>query len=89
MLEIKITDKFFYDSPDAGDKNCLCSRCGKHIPGNDSPIIRVWPTESGDYGFDPKSEGGTEFRYCNDCCRGMGMTFVDHKDDENWGDDDF
>lgn len=37
--------KWFNDSPDAGDPECLCSLCGKLIQEDDVPI-RAWP-ESG------------------------------------------
>jgi hypothetical protein len=77
MLEVKVTDKFFYDSPDAGDPECICSRCGKQIPEKDSPILRCWPEKSGDHGFDAAAKGGTEFRYCRQCCEQMGMTYPD------------
>ncbi len=36
MIKILCTDTKFYDSPDAGDPACLCSRCGKVI--DDAPI---------------------------------------------------
>lgn len=75
MITVLTTDKFFYDSPDAGDANCLCSRCGNQIPEKDSPIIRAWPTDPGDHGFDPKADGGTEFRYCRKCSEAAGLYF--------------
>lgn len=77
MLKILETDRVFTDSPDAGDPACVCSRCGKQIPEIDAPIIRAWPTELGDHGYDPEAKGGTELRYCNECCRKMGFSFPD------------
>lgn len=77
MLKILETDRVFTDSPDAEDPACICSRCGKQIPEIDAPIIRAWPTEPGDHGYDPEAKGGTELRYCNECCRKMGFSFPD------------
>ena len=77
MIQIIPTDKFFYDSPDAGDSSCICSRCNKPIPEEDSPILRVMPTDLGDYGFDPNAIGGTEFRYCRKCSESMGIKYFD------------
>jgi hypothetical protein len=82
MLEIKSTDKFFYDSPDAGDPDCLCSRCLKPIPEEDAPIIRALPTDPGDHGFDEKAEGGTEFRFCHSCCASMGIHYTKTVEDD-------
>lgn len=47
MLTILQTDTKFYDSPDAGDPACLCSRCGKVI---DEAPIRAFP-ENGEYEY--------------------------------------
>lgn len=77
MIEIKLTDKFFYDSPDSGHPDCKCSRCGNVIPADQSPILRVWPTKPGDNGYDPKAADGTEFRYCWPCSKEMGVDFGD------------
>ena len=82
MLEILETDQFFYDSPDAGHPNCICSRCRKKIPEKDAPIIRAWPDEPGDYGFDPSAKNGTEFRYCRECSEKMGIHFPDDPPEE-------
>lgn len=71
-FEILPTDKFFYNSPDTGMPECICSRCGKMIP-EDEPAIRAFPTEPDDYGYDPHAEGGTEFRYHAAC---VGMKFA-------------
>lgn len=74
-FEVKPTDIFFYDSPFAGDANCLCSRCGKHIEESEPPV-RCWPDQPGEHGFDPLASGGTEFRYCRACVKTMGITFM-------------
>lgn len=91
MLTVLNTDKFFYTSPDAGEPDCLCSRCNKPILEVDAPIIRAWPTKPGDYGFDPSAKHGTEFRYCRKCCEAMGLTFPeetkDRYDDQQHGED--
>lgn len=36
----------FFDSPDAGDPNCLCSLCKKIITDDEIPI-RFWPMPKG------------------------------------------
>lgn len=83
-IQVKPTDKFFYDSPDSGHPDCKCSRCGNHILQAESPILRMWPTEPGDYGYDPKAEGGTEFRFCWSCSKEMGVDFGE-PENENYG----
>lgn len=72
-MDIRLTDKFFYDSPDPGSPACLCSRCMKPIPRNNIPILRAWPNQPGEYGFDKIAS--TEFRYCWDCSKEMGVDF--------------
>ena len=42
MIEIKISDRAFTDSPDVGHSSCLCSRCGKVIKNNREGAIRGW-----------------------------------------------
>lgn len=74
-MRILETDKFFYDSPEPGQKECICSRCLQPIPRNNNPILRAWPTRKGDYGYDPEAKGGTEFRYCWKCSKEMGVDF--------------
>jgi hypothetical protein len=41
------TIRWFADSPDAGEPNCLCSLCGKLIEEDDSPIrcVVVYPED--------------------------------------------
>lgn len=75
MIEIKLTDKWFYDSPEPDGKTCLCSRCLKPIPKNNRPLLRIWPTGPGDHGYDAKAKGGTEFRFCWSCSKNMGVDF--------------
>lgn len=38
MINIKETDHLFTGSPDAGDPDCCCSRCGKIITEDEVPI---------------------------------------------------
>lgn len=85
-MEVKHTDKFFYDSPDSGHPDCKCSRCEKAIPANQTPILRMWPTEPSDHGYDPKSEGGTEFRYCWNCSKEMGVDFGEPENEIDYED---
>ncbi len=55
MIAIKQTDRLFTDSPDAGDQDCLCSRCGKIITEDEAPAIRMFV------------EGKYEYRYHARC----------------------
>jgi hypothetical protein len=56
------TDAAFTNSPDAGDLNCSCSRCGKLIDKDTIPI-RIWTDH------DKK-----EYRYHPDCVFGTKRT---------------
>lgn len=40
---IKVT--WFTDSPDAGEKTCICSVCGELITAHEHPL-RVWTDEA-------------------------------------------
>lgn len=44
-LEVLSTDVRFFDSPDAGDPACVCSRCGSPIGEHVVPV-RMWPAKS-------------------------------------------
>lgn len=83
-FEILQTDQVFYSSPNTGAPDCKCSRCGNLIPEKESPILRCWPTEPDDIGYDPKSKGGTEFRYCWSCSKKAGIDFGEVEDDEEF-----
>lgn len=89
-IEVLESDKVFYDSPGAGEAGCTCSRCGSQIPDQEEPVIRAWPSEPDDHGYDPKAIGGTEFRYCIACCESMGIVFIGkspfgiYDDDDDW-----
>lgn len=54
-ITIKITDVGFSRSPDAGNTNCICSRCYKLIE-KDEESIRVWLDVS-----------ATEYRFHSKC----------------------
>lgn len=63
-------DAQFATSPDAGDPECRCSRCGLSI-GEDECPLRAW------------SEGGHyEYRYCTDCQRKAGFDFPDDPNED-------
>lgn len=85
-MEVKHSDKFFYDSPDSGHPDCKCSRCNKPIPCNQAPILRIWPTGPGDHGYDANASGGTEFRYCWTCSKEMGVDFGEPENDNDYED---
>ncbi len=55
LFDILPTDAKFYNSPDAGDPTCICSRCLLPIGEDDVPI-RAW-SKNGDY----------EYRYHSRC----------------------
>ena len=40
------TDTKFLNSPDAGNSACICSRCGKPISENETPV-RTWAMDFG------------------------------------------
>jgi hypothetical protein len=69
MITLLETDTLFDDSPDAGDPECLCSRCLKQIPEKDSPIIRMWPDGE-----------NKEYRYCRKCMEASGIHFAPDDD---------
>lgn len=48
MIQILETDTPFFDSPDVGEPDCLCSRCLKQILGG--VPLRVWPSDIGQPG---------------------------------------
>ena len=43
---VRPEDRWFSDSPDAGDSSCLCSRCGKVIEEEDGPPIRIFDVDN-------------------------------------------
>src|SRR5688500_15259299 len=59
------TDKYFDDSPDAGHKDCICSRCASQIIHGEHPI-RMFTTNS----LGEVDEKSKELRLCQLCVSG-------------------
>lgn len=56
-IKVLQTDHLYFDSPDAGDPVCLCSRCSQSIPDGIG-IIRIWPDQGeGEYRYHPACLG--------------------------------
>lgn len=55
-------DWLFTTSPDVGDPNCICSRCGKAVVREAEFVIRVHPTNNRTV-----ADGGWEARFCMRC----------------------
>jgi len=74
QLKILDTDKFFYDSPNAGEPSCLCSRCGKQIPEGEK-ILRVAvgadDIKTGTGQTVEDAAHGSEFRLCETCLKNI------------------
>ena len=77
-LKIWPTDKFFNDSPNAGETECICSRCHRHIKENEKvarcPVDETMFFTRKKDGTDQKDEiiteaNGLEFRLCSDCVK--------------------
>lgn len=62
MIEVRIDDVGFSESPDTGDSECRCSRCMGHIKEDECPL-RCWT----------ESEPVKEYRYCAICMKAMGI----------------
>lgn len=57
-LKLEPTDVRFLDSPDAGDPDCFCSRCGEVIEERCAPPIRALPAGGRyEYRFHPHCLG--------------------------------
>ena len=75
FFKILATDRVFTNSPDAGDPDCLCSRCGLVIEDCCGPV-RAWP-----------EDGSKEYRYhahclgAGPCCK---YDFDDILLENNW-----
>lgn len=67
MIEILSTDRLFPDSPDAGEVDCICSRCGGEIPEETVPLRA----------FVEEGHGG-EYRFCDYCQERMGIGVCEH-----------
>lgn len=71
-LKVLDTDIFFYDSPDAGEEHCDCSRCHRRIKEGEE-VFRI---AVDNLQTSPKRgnrvtsvAAGTEFRMCPDCVK--------------------
>jgi len=63
------TDTLFQDSPDSGQPECICSRCGKMI--EDGAAIRVFVNEGRD----------GEYRYHRACVGAETLTSFEEEED--------
>ena len=80
MIQILETDKLFTDSPDTGDIDCLCSRCGKQINESECPL-RCWPTDQ-----TTGQPDNSEYRFCEKCMFSAGITpYYGEEFDEIYG----
>lgn len=79
MIEVRIDDVAFNESPDAGDPECRCSRCLQPIKESESPL-RCFT----------ESRPVKEYRYCTSCMAGMGFqVFNSVNEDEMLTEEDF
>ncbi|RTL56252.1 MAG: hypothetical protein EKK37_17415 [Sphingobacteriales bacterium] len=70
FFQIKLTDKAFKTSPDAGHPDCLCSRCGNNINSEELPYRCFTINNDGHV-----DEQTTEYRYCEACQKAAGFIF--------------
>jgi hypothetical protein len=61
-INILASDVLFHTSPDAGEKDCICSRCLKQITEEQAPVIRCWQTDE-----QTGEMNGTEYRFHISC----------------------
>lgn len=69
-IKILDTDKFFYDSPNTGDPDCICSRCKTQIKEDEVPLrVLVGNTDitTGKGDTIDTAGNGSEFRLCEKC----------------------
>lgn len=76
-LHIKIldTDKFFNDSPNAGEPDCICSRCAGQIKEGekmvrvavDEELIKARGEDGKEHDVLVDMVNGFEFRLCKNC----------------------
>lgn len=86
-MELKIldTDRFFKDSPNAGEPDCICSRCFNHIDEDQIPL-RVAIDQEIIYGKNKETgeeiktlidaANGLEYRLCESCQKNMGIKLI-------------
>lgn len=78
MIEVRIDDVAFNESPDTGDPECRCSRCLQPIKEREFPL-RCWT----------EKEPVKEYRFCTSCMKGMGIDMGEPEDEDFWEDDVF
>ena len=66
------SDKKFYDSPDTGWPECICSRCGNMIKELEMPL-HLWPDGE-----------NSEYRFCEACQEKYFGIKYDHHDDDDF-----
>lgn len=66
MIKLVDTDKKFFDSPDAGTDDCICSRCELPI-AEEELVIRIADI----------NEECCEYRFCEMCTERAGVVFID------------
>lgn len=57
VSRVRQTDTLFQDSPDEGELQCICSRCGQRIRHRHGIAIRVWPATGGELRYHPRCLG--------------------------------
>lgn len=76
-LALRLTDTPFRDSPDVGEEDCLCSRCGGQIM---EVAIRAWSAHE---------DGEREYRYHPECLEDQIIPVPEEdEEDEEWEDED-
>jgi len=68
-MAIRLTDTPFLDSPDVGEPECVCSRCGGVIQ---DMAIRAWSAHG---------DGEMEYRY-HPACLGVSVAMVEAEGDD-------
>jgi len=68
MIQPLPTDTSYRHSPDAGDPDCLCSRCAGRILEHEGPL-RMYTTN----GAGEVDENSEEYRYCEKCMAACGI----------------
>ena len=78
-MEVLSTDKAFTTSPQNGDPECICSRCGRQVT-LEEVCGRLYPEDDdepsdciGGKGWQLPIREGTEYRYCEQCLVSAGV----------------
>lgn len=45
-ITLSVVIKWFFDSPDAGNPDCICSFCGRPISDEQGPAVRLFDTDT-------------------------------------------